>query len=337
MNEPAAASPSPTSQASAAATVTPSPRVAAAILWACVLAVAGGLIAGLSLEKFGMLGSLVFWGAGALGGLVSRKLTQGPNRAVAYSLVVACVVAFVVGEASWYRWNFTIPDPVTGEHRDPTWVEAFTRVPSSCGSTHRSPWRSGRSAHFSAPSRLIGKRKRFRMARREGRTEFDSTSPRERGQPHWDPPHLHQKLSLKEALRSVELQNTRRNVANGGARNDERPGQVEMLGPTIRPRVVEPLEPTFDERPKVASLTSITEAAGIREVLGYRLAAVLLADHVIYLATQVGVLFRNETVFADSPRAVRNKPAKIGGHIAGHGSRFRALAFARRMTCSTFM
>ncbi len=128
MNEPVAG-PSPTSQASAAAIITPAHRVAAAILWACLLAVAGGLIAGLALEKFGMLGSLVFWATGAFGGFVSRKLTQGPNRAAAYALVVACAVAFVVGEASWYRWNFTIPDPVTGEHRDPSWVEAFTRVP----------------------------------------------------------------------------------------------------------------------------------------------------------------------------------------------------------------
>ena len=44
------------------------------------------------------------------------------------ALGVACLVAFLVGEASWYRWTYTIPDPVTGQQRDPTWIEALTRV-----------------------------------------------------------------------------------------------------------------------------------------------------------------------------------------------------------------
>jgi hypothetical protein len=99
------------------------------MVWACLLAVVGGLVAGLALEKFGMLGAIVFWFVGALGGFVSRKLTQAPHRATAWCLVNACLVAFALGETSWYRWTYTIPDPVTGEHRDPTWVEAFSRVP----------------------------------------------------------------------------------------------------------------------------------------------------------------------------------------------------------------
>jgi hypothetical protein len=87
------------------------------------------LIAGLAIVKFQMFGAVALWGVGALGGFVSRKITRGPNRFAAYCLVAACFVAFFVAETSWYRWTYTIPDPVTGEQRDPTWVEAFTRVP----------------------------------------------------------------------------------------------------------------------------------------------------------------------------------------------------------------
>jgi hypothetical protein len=82
------------------------------------------------ITKFQMLGALGLWGVGVLGGFVSRKITKAPSIVAAYCLVAACVVAFAVAEASWYRWTYTIPDPVTGEQRDPTWQEAFVRVPN---------------------------------------------------------------------------------------------------------------------------------------------------------------------------------------------------------------
>ena len=79
--------------------------------------------------KFGTLGSLGLWGAGALGGLVSRKITRSACPLAAWNLVAGCVLAYALAEVSWYHWNFTIPDPVTGQQRDPTWQESFTRTP----------------------------------------------------------------------------------------------------------------------------------------------------------------------------------------------------------------
>jgi len=103
--------------------------VPVAIALAVVLAVAGGFVAGMLIYKFQMIGALGLWGVGALGGFVSRKITRAACPIAGYCLAVACFVAFALAEASWYRWTYTIPDPVTGEQRDPTWSEAFVRTP----------------------------------------------------------------------------------------------------------------------------------------------------------------------------------------------------------------
>jgi hypothetical protein len=100
-----------------------------AILCADAIAVAAGFGPGMLIVKFGMLGSLGLWGAGALGGLVSRKITGSACPLAAWNLVAACVIAYGVAEVSWYHWNFTIPDPATAEHRVPTWAESFTNTP----------------------------------------------------------------------------------------------------------------------------------------------------------------------------------------------------------------
>ena len=100
-----------------------------AFLVPLVVAVAGGFGAGLLIVRFGMIGGVVLWGAGALGGYVARRIIQAPYPPVAWSLVVACVLAFAIAEVSWYRWSVTLPDE-NGGRRDPTWPEAVTRAPN---------------------------------------------------------------------------------------------------------------------------------------------------------------------------------------------------------------
>jgi hypothetical protein len=108
--------------------------------------------------NFGMAGAVLIWGIGTLGGFVSRKLTKGPSRTAAYCLVAACFVAFALGEASWYRWTYTIPDPITDEQRVPTWIEAFTRVPNFL-------WQRGRAAlAVGALCAILGAHSAYRQA-----------------------------------------------------------------------------------------------------------------------------------------------------------------------------
>jgi hypothetical protein len=98
-------------------------------VWAVVVAVAGGFLTGMLIFKFRMIGAFGLWGVGALGGFVSRKITRTACPIAAYSLIAACFVALALAEANWYRWTYTIPDPVTGEQRDATLTEALQRTP----------------------------------------------------------------------------------------------------------------------------------------------------------------------------------------------------------------
>ena len=100
-----------------------------AFLVSVVVAVAGGFGAGLLIVRFGMIGGVVLWGAGALGGYLARRIMQAPYPPVAWSLVIACILAFGIAEVSWYRWSVTLPDENDGR-RDPTWSEAVTRAPN---------------------------------------------------------------------------------------------------------------------------------------------------------------------------------------------------------------
>ena len=100
-----------------------------AFLVPVVVAVAGGFGAGLLIVRFGMIGGVVLWGAGAIGGYAARRIMQAPYPPVAWSLVVACILAFGIAEVSWYRWSVPTRDE-NGERRDPTWAEAVTRAPN---------------------------------------------------------------------------------------------------------------------------------------------------------------------------------------------------------------
>lgn len=88
----------------------PAPRspayaLPAALAWAVVVAVAGGLGCGWLISQFGVLGTLGLWMLGVIAGSVSCRITLGPHRAAAWSLVVACALAAVLAEVAWLHWN----------------------------------------------------------------------------------------------------------------------------------------------------------------------------------------------------------------------------------------
>ncbi len=129
MNESQSASSAPLSDTPAQPRRVPLQLVVVAVAWAVLVAVAGGFLTGMLIFKFKMIGAFGLWGVGALGGFVSRKITRTACPIAAYSLIVASFVALALAEANWYRWTYTMPDPVTGEQRDATLTEALLRTP----------------------------------------------------------------------------------------------------------------------------------------------------------------------------------------------------------------
>lgn len=65
----------------------------------------GGVLCGLVIDRYGVVGSISLWALGALSGFVARKLISHPSRVVGWSLVVACVVALAFAEVCWIHWN----------------------------------------------------------------------------------------------------------------------------------------------------------------------------------------------------------------------------------------
>jgi len=102
-------SPATAQDATPATTKPASIRIAAAILWAIVVAVVGGLACGWLIMRFGEWGSVGLWACGVIGGYVARKITGCRSRAVAIALVAACVVALLLAETWWIRRNWNPP------------------------------------------------------------------------------------------------------------------------------------------------------------------------------------------------------------------------------------
>lgn len=74
------------------------------VAWAVVVALAGGLACGWCVSKFAEWGSISLWALGFVAGLATRRL-QLAGRFSAWALAIACIVAYVVAETCWLRWN----------------------------------------------------------------------------------------------------------------------------------------------------------------------------------------------------------------------------------------
>ena len=76
-----------------------------AVAWSLISALAGGLLCGLCVSRFGEFGALALAACGAFGGYVSRKITHGPSKAAGICAVVAACLMFFTAETCWIRWN----------------------------------------------------------------------------------------------------------------------------------------------------------------------------------------------------------------------------------------
>lgn len=72
---------------------------------ALVVAIAGGYACYWPISYYGELGSVSLWLLGAVAGFLGRKIIAGPSRLTGWLLVACCVVAFVIAETCWIRWE----------------------------------------------------------------------------------------------------------------------------------------------------------------------------------------------------------------------------------------
>ncbi len=83
-------------------------------------ALGGGCLCGLMIDQFAPVGSISLWALGFVSGFAATKLTQRRSNATACILAVACILAFVVAEVCWIRWN------IQGVE---SWTDAITKFP----------------------------------------------------------------------------------------------------------------------------------------------------------------------------------------------------------------
>lgn len=103
--------------------VNASPRsVPLAGAWVVGLFVVAAVACSWLVVQFGELGGVGIWAAGGIGGLMARKITSSPSRAVAWALVGMCVLLFFATEVSWIHWK-------TKQGADLSWAECFTLLP----------------------------------------------------------------------------------------------------------------------------------------------------------------------------------------------------------------
>lgn len=77
---------------------------ALAVAWAFIVALVGGYACGWCVSEFAEWGSVSLWALGFVAGLAARRL-QLPRRFSAWALAIACIIAYVVAETCWLRWN----------------------------------------------------------------------------------------------------------------------------------------------------------------------------------------------------------------------------------------
>lgn len=109
-----------------------------------------------------------------------------------------------------------------------------------------------------------------------------------------------QQPTLLDSFRRIQPQEPSGNSSNACNRPDERTIQLEVLGPNIPAWVKEPdhLAGRWIEGGDIRALVSITDDAGVCQVVPNRSAFMLLADDVVNLVIVTRILFADTAVLA---------------------------------------
>jgi hypothetical protein len=126
----------------------------AGLAWAVVVAIAGGLISGVLIMKFGRLGNLALMAIGVLGGVVSRKISRKAVPLFGWALVAATFLAMVLAQVYWIKHE-------PAWHVD-TWMEAFVAWPKMFSKSQTPMFLGLICAGFGAYSAYWRAGKRFR-------------------------------------------------------------------------------------------------------------------------------------------------------------------------------
>lgn len=131
---------------------------------------------------------------------------------------------------------------------------------------------------------------------------------------------LHHRLAFQQPIGVIKTQQRRRSLADFARADDTNTLKPEMLGPKIIARVEQPAETTstWSKCGYVATLASIAEDTGQGQIRFNCLSAVLLADDMLDLATQKGILLVEQAILAKAVGPLRDQPAEPCGNVATH-------------------
>jgi hypothetical protein len=97
-------------------------KILTIVLLAAIIAFGGGLMCGRIMAEHKIVGAITLWPLGAVAGYFGRKIVQGPNRTAGLLLCGGCVLAWLVADTAWIRW-----DTVQGEQG---WATAIHLLPT---------------------------------------------------------------------------------------------------------------------------------------------------------------------------------------------------------------
>jgi hypothetical protein len=143
--------------------------------------------------------------------------------------------------------------------------------------------------------------------------------------------------SLYDTFVHVQTEQTRRHCTDGRKWLYRSALQPEMIFPSIRSRIEEAHHHAGGiHRTDIRTLESITDHAGVREIVHYRLPTVLPTDDVVNFVSQGGVFLMNLAVLVSPTSAPRHVGAQVRANLQERSAKMsRAFAFAMRRMCSS--
>ena len=123
---------------------------------------------------------------------------------------------------------------------------------------------------------------------------------------------------LNDSVDRVETEEVGRDLSYFGSRNDGGMVETKVLVPRVCAWIEEASQLTGirGNRGQVGALVPVAERTGVSQVPLHRLAAVLLADDVVDLAAEEGVILVNEAVLAKVVGALRDAATEFGADVA---------------------
>lgn len=128
------------------------------------------------------------------------------------------------------------------------------------------------------------------------------------------------RLTFQQPVTIIQFEDAGGNFTDVCARDKANTIKREMLAPSVHARIEEPNKSSCGpyERTDIATLGTIAECTGIREIVSSCRTAMLLADDVIDLTSEEGVLLMNQAILTQAIRTLFYQAAQRGTNVASH-------------------